>query len=43
MEYDNYLGLLAEYLPESLADNEDFKNYLRKQNLLDGFADQFLL
>ena len=30
MEYDNYLRLLSEYLPESLADNEDFKNYLRK-------------
>ena len=43
MEYDTYLKLLSEYLPETLADNEDFKDYLRTPNLLDGFSDQFLL
>jgi len=36
MEYDNYLKLLAEYLPEPLNTNQDFINYLRNsENLLD--------
>ena len=43
MEYDNFLSLRASYLPDTLHDNEDFKTYLRRDKLLDSFADQFLL
>jgi hypothetical protein len=39
MEYDRFLDLLANYLPETLNDNKDFKNYLQRDLLLDGFAD----
>ena len=39
MEYDNLLTLLAEYLPETLDSNLDFKNFFRKNNLLEEFAD----
>jgi hypothetical protein len=39
MEYDNLLTLLAEYLPETLDSNLDFKNFFRKKNLLEEFAD----
>ena len=43
MEYDRFLELLTTYLPNTLNDNADFKAYLRRNGLLDGFADQFLL
>jgi len=40
IEYDNYLPLLSEYLPEPLNSNPDFVNFIRnKKNLLDEFAD----
>jgi len=29
MEYDGYLRMLADYLPDAIADNEDFANWLR--------------
>ena len=44
IEYDNYLKLLAEYLPDPLDQNSDFVEFLRKtDNLLDQFADQLLV
>lgn len=44
MEYDNFLPLLADYLPEPLDQNSDFINYISVDpNLLDQFADQFLI
>lgn len=43
MEYDNFLRLLSNYLPDTLSDNDDFKRYLQTHLLLDGFADQFVL
>lgn len=44
MEYDNFLPLLAEYLPEPIDQNADFARYLSDNDkLLDQFADQFLL
>jgi hypothetical protein len=43
MEYDRFLELLANYLPNTLNDNEDFRQYLLRDHLLDGFADQFIL
>ena len=36
MEYDNFLTLLSEYLPEPLDSNPDFARYLRDtDHLLD--------
>jgi hypothetical protein len=36
IEYDNYLPLLAEYLPEPLDSNPDFVEFLRNsESLLD--------
>ena len=40
MEYDNYLKLLAEYLPDPLDQNPDFIDFLRtSDSLLDSYAD----
>jgi len=44
MEYDAYLPLLAEYLPEPLDQNSDFQSFLRNSDsLLDQIADQLLV
>jgi hypothetical protein len=43
MEYDRFLELLSYYLPDTLNDNSDFKAFLNRDFLLDGFADQFIL
>lgn len=40
IEYDNYLKLISQYLPEPLHLNADFIKYLREnEKLLDEFAD----
>ena len=40
IEYDNYLKLIAQYLPDPLHLNADFVNFLRDNDaLLDEFAD----
>ena len=44
VDYDNYLTWIADYLPEPLDQNQDFKSFLKKQTwLLDEYADQFVL
>ena len=44
IEYDNYLQLISQYLPDPLHLNPDFISFLKdKQNLLDEFADQLVL
>lgn len=44
IEYDNYLKLIAQYLPDPLHLNADFVNFLRdNDSLLDEFADQFVM
>ena len=44
MEYDNYLKMISQYLPDPLHQNADFIKYLREnENLLDEFADQFVM
>lgn len=40
IEYDNYLKLIAQYLPDPLHLNADFIQFLRdNEKLLDQFAD----
>ena len=44
IEYDNYLKLISQYLPDPLHQNADFVKFLRdSDNLLDQFADQFVM
>jgi hypothetical protein len=44
IEYDNYLKLISQYLPDPLHMNADFVSFLRENNnLLDEFADQFVM
>ena len=40
IEYDNYLKLISQYLPDPLHLNADFSKFLRESDsLLDEFAD----
>ena len=44
VEYDNYLKLIASYLPDPLHQNADFIDFLSRDSaLLDQFADQFVM
>ena len=44
IEYDQYLNLIARYLPDPLHQNADFIDFLNQDNnLLDQFADQFVM
>ena len=44
LEYDNYLQLFSQYLPDPLHLNPDFIGFLKDNDrLLDEFADQFVM
>ena len=44
IEYDNYLKLISQYLPDPLHLNPNFITFLHSnENLLDQFADQFVM